>query len=132
MTGRNDADIHLLYAVDDGTDFAIDTVAPGQAFQVVALVEIGSNIMQAIDSHTLKVTIHNRTTGTFTTQSVTAPVAAVAAPGNFNARLAVRFAGGVAGADGDVITGVGSYKATAGVNTNFSTAETQTFVLATA
>jgi hypothetical protein len=127
MPSDFDASIKLLDAVDVGTLFSVDDVANGAAFDVIANVEIGQDLNQSVDSFDLRVAVRNLT------QSVT--VAAVndsgaltptAAP--FFEQRRVNIAGWNA-AVGDVLQAVASYKVTAGANFDFSTAQSQTFVV---
>jgi hypothetical protein len=129
MAGRNDATIKLLYPVDNGTFFSLDTVAPNTAFEVVADIEIGSNIMQVVTRHDVRVTVRNLSTGEVTTESFGELLANSLAP--YNAPLKVAFPNGVKGSDGDVLEAVASYRATAGINTDYSTAASGAFILTT-
>jgi hypothetical protein len=126
-----DASIKLLYATDLNTFFTIDDVGRGQSFDVIANVEIGENLNEVVDRFDLRVGIVNLTQSR--------AVAAVnqggaLTPANntpFNAEIRVNIPGNwSANAEvGDVLQAVASYKVTAGVNTDFSSAQSNTFVV---
>jgi hypothetical protein len=132
MPSDFDASIKLLYAVDAGGGFfTIDDVANGAEFVIVANVEIGADLNQNVDRFDLRVAIRNLT------QSVT--VATVndgdtltpnPTPAAFFDERRVTIPAGWAPADvGDVLQAVAAYIVTAGANKDFSTAESQTFVV---
>jgi hypothetical protein len=129
-----DASIKLLYAVDQGTFFTLDDLALDARFEVVANVEIGENLNEVVDSFVLRVGIRNLTTSeTVSIQEL----AAALAPQNNTPRREERkvpipagwAAAGGGSSVGDVLQAVASYKVVAGVNTDFSTAESDTFVV---
>lgn len=129
-----DASIKLLYAVDQGTFFTLDDLALDAQFQVVANVEIGENLNEVVDSFVLRVGIRNLTTSeTVAIQEL----AAALAPQNNTPRREERkvqipagwAAAGGGSSVGDVLQAVASYKVVAGINTDFSTAESDTFVV---
>jgi hypothetical protein len=132
MPSDYDASIKLLDAVDLGTFFSIDDVAVGQTFDVVANVEIGQDLNQVVTRFDLRVAIRNLT------QSKTVAIVndgGALAPGNapFLDQRRVNIAAGWdnAGNDavaGDVLQALASYKVSAGVNFDFSTAQSNTFL----
>jgi hypothetical protein len=126
-----DASIKLLYATDLNTFFTIDDVPRGDSFDVIANVEIGENLNENVDSFDIRIGIVNLTqsssvavvadAGALTPQNNT-PFSAeirVNIPGNWSANAEV----------GDVLQAVASYKVTAGANVDFSTAQSNTFVV---
>jgi hypothetical protein len=129
-----DASIKLLYGVDQGTFFTLDDLALDAPFDVIANVEIGENLNEVVDSFTLRVGIRNLTTSeTVAIQELSDSLK----PENNTARteeLRVQFQAGWAQAGsgssvGDVLQAVASYKVVAGINTDFSTAESDTWVV---
>jgi hypothetical protein len=121
------ANIKLLYAVDAGTFFTIDDVAAGTPFDVIANVEIGEDLNENVDNFNLRIGIRNLT------QSTTAAIAddngpLTPADNPFFEERRVSFTNWTATA-GDVLQAVASYKVTAGANSAFSTAQSNTFVV---
>jgi len=123
-----DASIKLLYAVDVGTFFTIDDVTNGDQFDIIANVEIGENLNENVDSFDLRVAVRNLT------QSSTLEIVNLSdnlTPVNNqprNEELRASFAA-VNATPGDVLQAVASYRVTAGINFDFSTAESNTFVV---
>jgi hypothetical protein len=123
-----DASVKLLYAVDAGTFFTIDDVANGDAFDVIANVEIGENLNENVDNFVLRVAVRNLTQST-TVQIVDLP--GTLTPANntpFTSEERVSF-NAPNQAVGDVLQAVASYRVNAGANSDFSTAESNTFVV---
>jgi hypothetical protein len=122
-----DASIKLLYAVDVGGFFTVDDIANGADFDVVANVEIGQDLNQAVTRFDLRVGIVNLTqSSSVKIVDDTGTLNPAAAP--FLDERKVRISGWSAQV-GDVLQAVASYKVTAGANTDFSTAVSQTFVV---
>jgi hypothetical protein len=132
MPSDFDANIKLLYAVDAGVQFfTVDDVANGAEFVIVANVEIGADLNQNVDSFDLRVAIRNLTqsvtvatvndSGTLTPDPTPAPF--------FDERRVTIPAGWAPAQVGDVLQAVAAYIVTAGANKDFSTAESQTFVV---
>jgi hypothetical protein len=132
MPSDFDASIKLLYAVDAGVQFfTIDDVANGAEFVIVANVEIGADLNQNVDNFDLRVGIRNLTqsvtvatvndSGTLTPDPTPAPF--------FDERRVTIPAGWGPAEVGDVLQAVAAYIVTAGANKDFSTAESQTFVV---
>ena len=59
MSGTWDANIMSAYVADTGEPFAVDGVANGEKFDVVANVRIGRNLMQFVDNGELFVSVRN-------------------------------------------------------------------------
>ena len=123
-----DASIKLLYATDLNTFFTIDDVPRGDSFDVIANVEIGQDLNQSVDNFDLRVGIVNLTQSNSVAVVNDAGALAPAATPFLDERRVNIPAGWSANA-GDVLQAVASYKVTAGVNTDFSTAVSQTFVV---
>jgi hypothetical protein len=125
----DDAAVKLLYAAAQGTDFTVGVLDPGTPFDVLADVEIGENLNENVDEHSIRVSIVNLSSATrIALNEVRAPLK----PQNNTPRrerLRVPF-GALANADpGDVIQAIGTYKVTAGVNTDVSVAFSETFTV---
>lgn len=130
MPSDFDASIKLLYAVDaGGTFFTIDDVANGAEFVIVANVEIGQDLNQNVDSFDLRVAIRNLTQSvTVATVNDSGALTPAATPFLQERRVTIP-AGWAPAQVGDVLQAVAAYIVTAGANKDFSTAESQTFVV---
>jgi hypothetical protein len=128
MSSDWDASIKLLYATDVGTFFTIDDVSNGTTFDVIANVEIGEDLNQNVDSFVLRVAIVNLTQSS-SVFTVDQPGTLSPASNPFFAEERVNIPAGWTAAVGDVLQAVASYKVTAGANTDFSTAQSNTFVV---
>lgn len=126
-----DANIKLLYAVDDGTFFTTDTVDNTKPFDVVANVEIGARLNENVIRQDLFLAVRNLSqSGTIASATVGGPLAPqVNTDRNEELRANFNPPAGGWGNDGDVFEVVASYKVTAGVNTDYSTARSQLFVV---
>jgi hypothetical protein len=122
-----DASIKLLYAVDVGSFFTIDDVANGADFEIVSNLEIGKNLNENVDSFDLRVGIVNLTQSS-SVKIVDDSGALTPSEDPFFEERKVLISGWSAQV-GDILQAVASYKVTAGVNTDFSTAVSQTFVV---
>ena len=124
-----DAAVKLLDTVAQGTNFTVSVLDPGTPFDVLADVEIGENLNENVDEHSIRVSIVNLSSAT---RIALNEVRTVLKPQNNTARrerLRVPF-GALANADpGDVIQAIGTYKVTAGVNTDVSIAYGETFTV---
>ncbi len=130
MPNQWDANIKLLYPVDDGTFFTVDSVNVGDEFDVIANVEVGANIMQNVDGFDLRVAVRNLTKSTILdTQSVSENLTDQADP--LNREIRVDFPGGWTEDDGDVLEAVGAFKVRAGINSDYSSQGTETFMVST-
>jgi hypothetical protein len=127
MANAWDASIKLVYAADKGTTFTIDVLEPGDAFDVVADVEIGEDLNEFVSQHTLRASVVNLTTAAQVAfKEVTLPLV----PENNKQRREQIVApiGAIAGLNsGDVLQVVASYKVIAGVNVRLSSATSDTF-----
>ena len=130
MPSDFDASIKLLYAVDaGGAFFTIDDVANGDEFVIVANVEIGQDLNQNVDNFDLRVGIRNLTQSvTVATVNDAGTLTPAATPFLDERRVTIPAGWGPA-AVGDVLQAVAGYIVTAGANKDFSTAESQTFVV---
>lgn len=130
MPGNQDANIKLLYVVDENSFFTADTVAGGAAFDIIANVEIGKDLMEVVTKETLFVSVVNLSQSTVlqqqTLENVLTPVAN---PDPLNQELRVKVSSGWSANEGDVIEAIATYKVTAGVYTDYSAARSGTVVV---
>ena len=129
MANAWDATLKLLYPADEGTFFTVDVLEPGDTYVVVGNVEIGEDLNEFATEHVLKVSIVNLTTAT---QVDSAEVKEQLIPqNNTQRRQELRASlGPIQNSNpGDVLQAVASYKVTAGVNTDISTAQSVTFAV---
>ena len=130
MPGNQDANIKLLYVVDENSFFTADTVDVGAAFDVIANVEIGKDLMEVVSKENLFVSVVNLSQSTVlqqqTLENVLTPVAN---PDPLNQELRVKVSGGWTANEGDVIEAIATYKVTAGVYTDYSAARSGTVVV---
>jgi hypothetical protein len=132
VTGNLDASIKLLYIVDKNTFFASDSVEKGTAFDVVANVEIGKELMENIRFEDLFVSIINVTQATATSLPlVHNEYQPVENPDPFQHEMRVEVAGGWTANEGDILEAVAAYKVTAGVHTDYSVTRSGPVVVST-
>jgi hypothetical protein len=130
MPGNQDANIKLLYVVDENSFFTADTVANGAAFDVIANVEVGKDLMEVVSKEDLFVSVVNLSQSTvLQQQSLQNVLTPVANPDPLNQELRVKVSGGWTAAEGDVIEAIATYKVTAGVYTDYSSARSGTVVV---
>lgn len=128
MPGQQDANIKLLYPVDNGTFFTADTVANGSEFAVVANVEIGSELMEVITKEDLFVSVVNLSQSTVVQRkTLSNPLAAQADP--LNQELRVTIDPTWQADEGDVLQAIATYKVTSGLRVDISTTQSPTFVV---
>jgi len=130
MPGNQDANIKLLYVVDENSFFTADTVTNGAAFDVIANVEIGKDLMEVVSKENLFVSVVNLSQSTVlqqqTLENVLTPVAN---PDPLNQELRIKVSGGWTANEGDVLEAIATYKVTAGVYTDYSAARSGTVVV---
>jgi hypothetical protein len=130
MPGNQDANIKLLYVVDENSFFTADTVANGAAFDVIANVEIGKDLMEVVSKENLFVSVVNLSQSTvLQQQSLENVLTPVANPDPLNQELRIKVSGGWTAAEGDVLEAIATYKVTAGVFTDYSAAHSGTVVV---
>jgi len=130
MPGNQDANIKLLYVVDENSFFTADTVAIGAAFDVIANVEIGKDLMEVVSKENLFVSVVNLSQSTvLQQQSLENVLTPVANPDPLNQELRIKVSGGWTAAEGDVLEAIATYKVTAGVFTDYSAARSGTVVV---
>jgi hypothetical protein len=131
MAGTWDADIKLLSIVDEGTRFTADTTENGDTFEVVADIEIGSDLMEIVTRHELFLSVINVSDAAPLVQPL--KFAEVLAPQRnsapVNREIRLKVAKWKA-KEGDLIKAYATYKVSAGVHTDHSTSESDyTFVV---
>jgi hypothetical protein len=123
VTGNHDASVKLLYIVDKGSFFASDNLTNGAAFDVVANVEIGKEIMESVLSEALFVSIINVTQATATPlQPLRKNLQPVDNQQPYQEELRFEVDGGWAANEGDILEAVAAYKVRFGVHTDYSIA----------
>ena len=128
MPNQSDANIKLVYAVDNNLFFAIDVVNEGDPFDVICNFEVGNDIMQSVDGFDLRVFIRNLSqSNILLSRTVSQNLAD--SPDPFNVEQRVDFAGGWNADDGDVLEPVASLKVRAGINSDYSTVRGNTFMV---
>ena len=128
MPGTWDANLKLLYAVDQGQFFATDTVNLGDPFDVIANVEIGSSLMEVVRRHDASVSVRNLSQSTILGSQNFGEVLN-ATSNSRNQEIRVSLPGGWPANEGDVLEVVASYKVTAGVHTDYSSQKSKTFIV---
>ena len=131
MSNNHDANIKLLYPVDKNLFFTVDDIGLGKEFDCILNVEMGEDVHEVLTGDRVRVGIVNLTQSrpvgaTQLFSEVLQPrkepllrELRIDIPGGWNADAEV----------GDVLQAVASYKVTAGAHTDFSTAQSVTFVV---
>jgi hypothetical protein len=126
MPGPWDASIKLLYPVDQGTFFTIDDIDNNTPFEAICNLEVGEGLNENVDDLVLRVAVRNLTTSdTIEIQEVNRNLT----PANnttLTSEERVSF-NAPNQTPGDVLQLVGSLRVNAGVNSDFSNAESVTF-----
>jgi hypothetical protein len=130
MANNWDAVIKQLYPADDNTTFTADTVKLDAAFDVIANVEVGRNLMQFADSDELCVAVRNLTQSTTVTQvNAGRPLKAVDSPLNEDIKVDIPTGWKTKAKPGDLLEVVATYRMDAGIHTDYSSAISQTFIV---
>jgi hypothetical protein len=128
MSGTWDATILLVHAVDEGGAVPIDAVGNGDAFDVVASVRIGRNLMQFVDACDLFVSVRNLSqSSTLLRQQQSFVLTPRNAP--LDQTLQMKFGAGWTANDGDALEVVATFKVTAGANHDYTLARSAPFVV---
>lgn len=128
MSGTWDASIISTYAVRDGESFAADTVRNGDAFEVVANIRIGRNLMQFVDRCELFVSVRNLSRST-TTAGAHQQYELTPQKLALNEAFRVQFASGWEANEGDVLEVLATFKVTSGINYDYSMARGGPFIV---
>jgi hypothetical protein len=131
VSGNWDATLKLVYAVDDNQFFAVDTVEAGKAFDVIANLEIGKELMGFATGYDLFVSVRNLSQSTTPPQLTKKQSVTLTPTGTaLNQEERVNFAPGWTGAsEGDVLEVIASLKVTAGIHTDYSLAASEPFMI---
>lgn len=131
MSGTWDANIISVYAVADGGSFALDAIAGGDAFDVIANIRIGQNLMQFVDQCDLFVSIRNLSrSSTLLCQRQSFELEPRKA--TLNQKLRVCFDAGWDAEEGDALDVIATFKVTSGVNFDYTLARSEPFIVAAA
>lgn len=123
------ARVKLLNIVDAGTNATADTLTVGQPYDVIADIEIGDALHALMSQEQLVVAVTNITANTVTKVTV-GPQPFSPGSGVFQGKIRVSFPVLVA-TDGDLLRATCSYKAFAGINTDFTSAESAVAIAVT-
>ncbi|MGW4869305.1 hypothetical protein [Streptomyces chartreusis] len=118
MAGSWDASVNVLYITESGAVYTAQTLKIANAFDVVAEIEVGAQLNGFTTADRLVVTVTNLTTGVVTTQ-VNNRTSLMPAGTVRREQIRVAFPPLVAN-EGDLLRATCSYRATAGINANFS------------
>jgi hypothetical protein len=129
MANPDDAVIKLLYAVDDGTFFTADTVKNGEAFDLVANIEIGEDLNQVVDQLDLFVGVTNLTQSSLVVSKQQTEALVPADDQTENREVRVDIDPGWSAQEGDVLQAVTTMKVTAGIKTDYSYATSNAFIV---
>ena len=128
MSGTWDASILLVHAAADGGAHPIDVVGNGDAFEVVASIRIGRNLMQFVDTCELFVSVRNLSRST-TLLSRHQPYVLVPQDAPHDQRLHVKVEAGWDAGEGDALEILATLKVTAGINSDYTLARSAPFVV---
>jgi hypothetical protein len=128
MSGTWDANIISTYAVRDGESLAADTVGNGDAFDVVANIRIGKNLMQFVDRCELFVSVRNLSRSTTVQQQHhTYELTPQEAP--LEQTFRVKLAPGWNADEGDALEVITTLKVTSGINHDYTLASSNLFIV---
>ncbi|KUM85567.1 MULTISPECIES: hypothetical protein [Streptomyces] len=130
MAGSFDAEIKMVYPVDDGTFFTVDRIPSGTPFDVIANVEIGDEINGNVDEHDVWVSVRNLSKSTVVAARHLNETLAPQKDTRRRLEVRVDFDTPWTADNGDVLEVVASYRVRAGINTIFSAARSLPFVIA--
>jgi hypothetical protein len=130
MAGNWDAQIKLLYAADDGTTFAVDTIKLDDPFDVIANVEVGKNLKEFAVRDELSVYVRNLSRLLLAAEANAARVVAPDSnPLNEDLKVDIGPGWGANAKAGDLLEVVATYRFDAGIHTNHSDATSQRFIV---
>jgi hypothetical protein len=107
----------------------MDVVDAGEPFDVIADVEVGENLNEVVDSFDLWVSIRNLSQSTTVLRNqISQPLIPTS---NEPARNQIRlgFTGGWKANQGDVLQALAVYRVSAGATTDYTSAESLTFIV---
>jgi len=131
MSNNHDANIKLLYPVDKNLFFTVDDIGLGKEFDCILNVEMGEDVHEVLTGDRVRVGIVNLTQSKAVGPVQDIPRALPPGTGPRLEEIRVEIPGGweADAAVGDVLQAVASYKVEFGVNVDFSTAQSVTFVV---
>ena len=130
MSGTWDANVTLVYATCQGSSFAVDTIRNGEAFDVVASIRVGRNLMQFVDNYDLFVSVRNlNQSSILSSQHQSHGLAPQDAP--LSQLLRVGVDPGWTANEGDILEVVATFKVTAGINADYTLAKSAPFIVST-
>jgi hypothetical protein len=126
VPSAQDATIKLLYATEENSCYTADKIPSGAAFDVVAKVEIGRDLRQIVTKEDLFVSVVNRS------QAIAFPQLVRSNPAvhRLDQELRIKVDPGWTATEGDVLQIIATYKVTAGVFTDYSTATSADVIVA--
>jgi hypothetical protein len=128
VSGTWDATIMSAYAVDTAEPFAIDAIANGEKFDVVANIRIGRNLMRFVDRCELFVSVRNLSRST-TVATRHQGYALTPQKVSLTEAFRVQFASGWEANEGDVLEVLATFKVTSGINYDYSMARGGPFIV---
>jgi hypothetical protein len=128
VSGTWDANIVSVYAVDTAEPFAIDAIANGEKFDVVANIRIGRNLMQFVDRCELFVSVRNLSRST-TVATRHQEYALTPQKVSLTEAFRVQFASGWSAGEGDVLEVLATFKVTSGINYDYSMTRGAPFIV---
>jgi hypothetical protein len=130
MPGAWDATVKDVRAVNAGTDNTLDVIKSGDAFDIVAEVEVGEGILSFGGSYyRLTVTVRNQSQLTVYPSIVVPRTDLPASKVKFNQAVRVSFPGGWVAAEDDVLDVSVSFSLKTGVYTDTTAAVGRTFIV---
>ncbi|GGN76860.1 hypothetical protein GCM10010112_49350 [Actinoplanes lobatus] len=124
MPGSWDAEIELLRLAETGTRFTAAVIGNGKPFDVLANVEIGRDLMGVVSKHELFLTLLNLSDDSKLVLPVKFSDPLTPARNNTPLNTEIRLTiNNWKANEGDILKAIATYKVTAGVHTNVSTAE---------
>ena len=128
MSGTWDATILSAYVAGTGEPFAVDTVANGEKFDVVANVRIGRNLMQFVDRCELFVSVRDLSRST-TLASQRQQYELTPQKLALNEAFRMQLASGWTAGEGDVLEVLATFKVTSGINYDYSMTRGAPFIV---
>ena len=128
MSGSWDATILVVHAAEDRGTVPVDAVRNGDAFDVLASVRIGRNLMQFVDACRLFVSVRNLSQSTVLVRQ---QQSFVLTPRNapLDQVLQLKVPAGWTASEGDALEVVATFKVTAGANHDYTMARSAPFVV---
>jgi hypothetical protein len=123
------ASIKLLYTAYANTFFTMRLINVGEPFDVIAHVENGENLSMNVDSFDLWVFIRNLSQSTTPLRNQLSRPLTPTASDPYRDEIRVGFTGGWNANEGDILQAVAVYKVSAGVTSDYTTAESDILIV---